>query len=168
MINLSEEKILATFESRKGLLINLIQRPVRPGYTPFVLRAKYWSDNPKEVQLDEEEARVLVSALRTHPNACAPHEGIQYRHTLTEEDRKYPNIPVRDHIIVDHLATLSVTESGRNKGWRKELNLMAWNGYPVKYDIREWAPKYDRMARGITLVDKEAAKLAAVLETALN
>ena len=26
------------------------------------------------------------------------------------------------------------------KGWKKELNMISWNGAAEKYDIRDWAP----------------------------
>lgn len=40
-------------------------------------------------------------------------------------------------------------------GWTKELNLVSWNGSKPKYDIRDWSPEKDRMAKGITLTDEE-------------
>ena len=45
-------------------------------------------------------------------------------------------------------------------GWRKELNLVSWNGNPAKYDIREWSPTHERMTRGITLHEHEMRSLA--------
>ena len=30
------------------------------------------------------------------------------------------------------------------KGWRKEVNLISWNGAAPKYDIRDWAPDHER------------------------
>ena len=49
------------------------------------------------------------------------------------------------------------------KGWRKELNLISWNGAAPKYDIREWAPGHEKMGKGITLTVEEAEKLKALL-----
>lgn len=40
-------------------------------------------------------------------------------------------------------------------GWRKELNLVSWNGAQPKYDIRDWDPYHEHMSRGITLHEKE-------------
>ena len=37
--------------------------------------------------------------------------------------------------ILEEVAVLS--ENAR--GWRKELNLISWNGRPPKFDLREWA-----------------------------
>ena len=53
--------------------------------------------------------------------------------------------------IVEHIGVLS--ENAR--GWRKELNLVSWNGGAPKYDLRDWDPDHERMSRGITLHEKE-------------
>lgn len=49
------------------------------------------------------------------------------------------------------------------KGWRKELNLVSWNGGEPKYDIRDWAPGHEKMGKGITLTKEEVQKLYKVL-----
>jgi len=41
------------------------------------------------------------------------------------------------------------------KGWTKEINMVAWNNYPPKYDIREWDPEHIKMGKGITLNAEE-------------
>lgn len=46
------------------------------------------------------------------------------------------------------------------KGWRKELNLVSWNGAQPKYDIREWAPDHESMGKGITMTADEFRTLA--------
>ena len=33
------------------------------------------------------------------------------------------------------------------KGWRKELNLISWNGASPKYDIREWDEPHEKMGK---------------------
>ena len=45
------------------------------------------------------------------------------------------------------------------KGWTKELNLISWNGKVAKYDLRDWAPQHEKMGKGITLTEEEAARL---------
>ena len=45
-------------------------------------------------------------------------------------------------------------------GWKKEVNLISWNGNPEKFDIRDWDEAHERMSRGITLHKDEAEKLA--------
>ena len=47
----------------------------------------------------------------------------------------------------------------RNTGWTLEVNLVSWNGQPVKYDIREWDPEHQRMSKGITLTEPQMSKL---------
>ena len=49
------------------------------------------------------------------------------------------------------------------KGWRKELNLISWNGGAAKYDIRDWAPDHEKMGKGITLSAEDAGRLKEVL-----
>lgn len=45
--------------------------------------------------------------------------------------------------------------SENSNGWTKELNLVSWNGGKPKYDIRDWSPDKERMAKGITLTEEE-------------
>lgn len=45
--------------------------------------------------------------------------------------------------------------SENTKGWRKEVNLISWNGGKPKYDIRDWAPGREKMGKGITLTEEE-------------
>ena len=62
--------------------------------------------------------------------------------------------------IVKNLGVLS--ESA--KGWRKELNMVSWNGREPKYDLREWAPNYEKMGKGITLSEEEVMILKDLLK----
>ena len=50
------------------------------------------------------------------------------------------------------------------KGWRKELNLVSWNGAAPKYDIREWASDHEKMGKGTTLTAEEVQKLLELLQ----
>lgn len=61
--------------------------------------------------------------------------------------------------IVEEVGVLSEN----NKGWRKELNKISWNGAAPKYDIRDWAPGHEKMGKGVTLTEEEAAKLKELL-----
>ena len=45
------------------------------------------------------------------------------------------------------------------KGWKKELNLISWNGKEAKYDLREWAPDHEKMGKGVTLSNNELKEL---------
>ena len=33
------------------------------------------------------------------------------------------------------------------KGWKKELNIISWNGKEAKYDLREWSPDHEKMGK---------------------
>lgn len=57
--------------------------------------------------------------------------------------------------IVEEIGVLSENA----KGWRKELNLISWNGATPKYDIREWAPEHEKMGKGVTLTKEELEAL---------
>ncbi len=63
--------------------------------------------------------------------------------------------------VVRHIGTLSEN----SKGWKKELNLVSWNGRDPKYDIRDWAPDREKMGKGITLNEPEVKKLKELLNT---
>jgi len=62
--------------------------------------------------------------------------------------------------IVKHYGVIS-EEKG---GWRKELNMVSWNGRTPKFDIRDWSPDHEKMGKGITLTKDEAAKLVELLK----
>ena len=49
------------------------------------------------------------------------------------------------------------------KGWRKEVNLISWNGGAPKYDIRDWAPDHEKMGKGTTLSEEEMKILKEIL-----
>lgn len=62
--------------------------------------------------------------------------------------------------ITKHIAVLSESP----KGWRKELNLISWNGREPKYDLRDWAPNHEKMGKGVTFNDEEFSKLKEVFQ----
>lgn len=51
------------------------------------------------------------------------------------------------------------------KGWKKELNLISWNGKEAKYDLREWAPEHEKMGKGVTLSNDELKALKELLNS---
>ena len=63
--------------------------------------------------------------------------------------------------IIEEIGILSENA----KGWRKELNLISWNGGAPKYDIREWAPEHEKMGKGVTLTEEELAALKELLKS---
>ncbi len=52
--------------------------------------------------------------------------------------------------------------SGSETGFRKELNIVSWNGKEPKYDLRSWSPEGIAL-RGLTLTEDEAKELKKVL-----
>ncbi len=61
--------------------------------------------------------------------------------------------------ILEHLGVLSA-----KNGWQKELNIVAWNGKPGKFDVRDWDQAHEHMSRGITLHKDEMRELARLCE----
>ena len=55
--------------------------------------------------------------------------------------------------------------SENTKGWRKELNLVSWNGNPAKFDLRDWAPNHEKMGKGVTLSNEEFENLKKLIQT---
>lgn len=66
---------------------------------------------------------------------------------------------IREHIGV--IGTYST-------GWKKEVNLVAWNGNQPKIDIRDWDPGHEHMSRGLTLHGDEAKNMVRLLSRYLN
>lgn len=62
--------------------------------------------------------------------------------------------------IIEEIAVLSEN----NKGWRKELNLVSWNGRPPKFDLCDWAPEHEKMGKGLTLTNEEFEALQKAIE----
>lgn len=61
--------------------------------------------------------------------------------------------------VVEHFGVINTNA----KGWKKELNLVAWNGNSAKYDVREWDEHHERMSKGITLTEEEMKALTVLL-----
>lgn len=51
------------------------------------------------------------------------------------------------------------------RGWRKELNLVSWNGNPAKFDLRDWSPEHEKMGKGVTLSNEEFEALKQVIQS---
>lgn len=69
---------------------------------------------------------------------------------------------MEDRITFEIKAQLGVIQEYPT-GWRKELNLVSWNGNPAKFDVRDWNPDHEHMSRGITLSEKEMAKMMDIV-----
>ncbi|MDR3248893.1 MAG: hypothetical protein LBT39_08930 [Treponema sp.] len=70
-------------------------------------------------------------------------------------------------ITFDIIKTYGLIAEERG-GWRKELNLVSWNGRNPKFDIRDWSPDHEKMGKGITLSQEEAAILTDLLKQAMD
>ena len=73
----------------------------------------------------------------------------------------------RNDIKFEIINELGVVSEG-NKGWRKELNRISWNGGEPKYDIRDWATNHEKMGKGITLTEQELRKLKELIDAEIT
>lgn len=64
-----------------------------------------------------------------------------------------------DNFVFEIKAHLGVI-STRKDGWKRELNLVSWNGQnPPKFDIRDWSDDHTKMSKGITLYNSEMHRI---------
>ncbi|HVI42492.1 MAG TPA: PC4/YdbC family ssDNA-binding protein [Anaerovoracaceae bacterium] len=61
--------------------------------------------------------------------------------------------------VAEHVGIIGTSPTG----WKKELNMVAWNGTAAKYDIREWDEDHTHMSRGITMNKDEIKSLSDIL-----
>lgn len=78
---------------------------------------------------------------------------------MTEENTKNNQDREVTFEIKEHIGVLSE----QAKGWRKELNMVAWNNGAAKLDIRDWNENHQSMKRGVTLNKEEAKELLQLL-----
>lgn len=61
--------------------------------------------------------------------------------------------------IIKNIGVLSESSNG----WKKEVNIVSWNGGDPKYDIRSWNQDRTKMGKGVTLSSTEIEKLRELL-----
>ena len=61
--------------------------------------------------------------------------------------------------IVKHIGVIRETP----RGYKKEVNLVSWNGAKPKIDIRDWDADHERMSKGIALTEEDAQKVAELI-----
>ena len=59
--------------------------------------------------------------------------------------------------------SIAVLGEPTGRGWTKELNLVSWNGWDAKYDLRTWDAEHEKCGKGITLTEDEFLDLVAAL-----
>ena len=74
----------------------------------------------------------------------------------------------RDEFKFEITKKIGVIGEG-SRGWRKEVNVVSWNGRPPKLDIRDWSETHEKMGKGVTLSGSETKMLIELLnETDLD
>ena len=61
--------------------------------------------------------------------------------------------------IVKDLGVIGET----SKGWTREINMVAWNNYAPKYDLKDWDPDHKMMSKGVTFTGEEIKALRDIL-----
>ena len=69
----------------------------------------------------------------------------------------------KDKVTCEIVEQIAVLITNPNTGWRTELNIVSWNGRAPKLEIRDWAPDYSKMSKGVTLNTAEASALKEAL-----
>lgn len=62
--------------------------------------------------------------------------------------------------IMEEIGVISEAKSG----WKRELNIVSWNGNEPKFDIRDWSPDHSKMGKGMTFTEGDLISLKNVLE----
>jgi hypothetical protein len=75
-----------------------------------------------------------------------------------EKKEKYGMAELKFEII----KSIGVLSESSN-GWKKEVNIVSWNGGDPKYDIRSWNQDRTKMGKGVTLSSAEIEKLRELL-----
>lgn len=61
--------------------------------------------------------------------------------------------------IIKNLGVLSSSTSG----WKREVNVVSWNGNDPKIDIRDWSEDHSRMSKGVSMSPEEISILSEIL-----
>ncbi|MDO5301886.1 MAG: PC4/YdbC family ssDNA-binding protein [Tissierellia bacterium] len=62
-------------------------------------------------------------------------------------------------VIEEHIGKIGPEKNG----WQMELNRVAYNGRPAKFDLRSWNGDHSKMSKGITLTNEEFEQLRELL-----
>ena len=65
--------------------------------------------------------------------------------------------------LIRRIGTISINRRDGRR-WRKEINIVSWNGREPRIDIREWSEDHEIMSKGITMTSTEMRKLYKILD----
>ena len=63
-------------------------------------------------------------------------------------------------VITEHIGDISLASSG----WKRELNMVSWNGNDPRFDLRSWSPDHSKCSRGQTFCSEEMQIIAKLLK----
>ena len=72
-----------------------------------------------------------------------------------------------DNFTFEIKRQFGVLNENTKTGWKREVNLVSWNGNPLKIDIRDWDEEHTHMGRGLTFSLEEAQILYTILTEVL-
>lgn len=121
----------------------------------------------KRLRMDEQQSS--RSYEKSHSNTDKNNKqssNANREESSRRNNRKTREKPIRhvekngiSYDVYDELGVLSSSRSG----WTKEVNVISWNNYAAKYDIRDWAPNHEKAGKGITLTRDECRTLYLLL-----
>ena len=70
--------------------------------------------------------------------------------------------------MVEVLRNIACLTDRNPFGYRRELNLVSWNGEVPTYDIRSWDESHKSMTRGMTFTKDELMEIVCAMEGEKN
>lgn len=61
--------------------------------------------------------------------------------------------------IIEHIGVITKYDNN----WKRELNVVSWNGSSPRFDVRDWDEQHEHRAIGITLHEGEIRALHKLL-----
>lgn len=73
-----------------------------------------------------------------------------------------------DKVTFEIIKKIAVIREANENGWTREVNIVKWNDYEPKVDVRDWDAEHKKMSKGITMTTEEALKMAEMIMVALG
>ena len=79
---------------------------------------------------------------------------------MAKKDKK------NDDFTFEITEEIGVIKTNPKTNWTTEINLVSWNDREPVVDIRAWDEDHEHMSKGVTMSEKEAKKLAKLIDEA--
>lgn len=124
-----------------------------PSQSPVEQTSHSGNANPNSIT---EESRMNTSRVQNPANNVAKTNEDK---TQNESNKQNGNTI----ITYDIHAKYGVIGTNQTSGWKREVNVVSWNGREAKLDIRDWKQNHQKMGRGLTFTGTEAMALRDIL-----